>query len=127
MPKNDRFSQNQKRFLTALLAHARLRDAAAAAGVSEATAYRYLRDTAFRAELSRAQDDALSEVTRQCVAAATEAVQTLAAIAGDTTAPAGARVQAARAILESALRFAEVVDLAQRVSELENRTEVTNA
>jgi hypothetical protein len=51
--------------------------------------------------------------------AATSAVAVLVEIAQDKNEPAAARVSAARTILSSQHQAAELVDLAQRVAELE--------
>jgi len=45
----------------------------------------------------------------------------LSEVMGDAAAHPGARVSAARAVLESGLRLAELVSLSERVTELERR------
>ena len=119
MAASGNLSARKQRFVVALFAEPTILDAAKAAGVSERTAHRYVRDPDVKRALSEALDNLLGDVTRQTVAAMGAAVRTLAALhqAGDI--PPGARVSAARAILGSGLTMREAVDLAQRVTELE--------
>jgi hypothetical protein len=112
---------NQRRALAALLAAPTLAEAAARAGVGERTLRRWLRDAAFRAELHRAQDEAMAQATRQSLAAMTEALQTLQAIMHDPTAQPSARVSAAKSILEHAARLYEATTLAERLAALEQK------
>ena len=58
--------------------------------------------------------------------AAGEAVAVLATIAGDAAQPAGARVSAARTILDQAFRGMEVLDLAARIEQLEAASELAS-
>ena len=53
-----------------------------------------------------------------------EAVETLRAVMQDTTAPASAKVSAARAILETAVKAVELEDLEARMAALEVQTGV---
>ena len=118
MKKTD-LSARQRKFVTAMLTSPTIGGAAEAAGVTERTAYRYLNDPAVKTALSSALDDALSQATTRAVAAMTEALSTLEAIHSDADAPAGARVSAARAILDAGPRLREALDLAERVATLE--------
>jgi hypothetical protein len=112
---------NQRRALAALLAAPTLAEAAARAGVGERTLRRWLGDAAFRAELHRAQDEAMAQATRQSLAAMAEALQTLQAIMHDPTAQPSARVSAAKSILEHAARLYEATMLAERLAALEQK------
>jgi hypothetical protein len=47
------------------------------------------------------------------------AVETLAAVANDTESPPGARVSAARSLVELAIKGAEIQDLEARIDDLE--------
>jgi len=111
----------QRRFVSAMLTSRTVAQAADLAQISRKTGERWLSDANVKAALTEAQSVALGGVTRQLVDAMSGAIGTLEAIHTDTAAPATARVSAARAILDSGLKYAELVDLAQRVTELEAR------
>jgi hypothetical protein len=113
----------QRRAVAALLAAPTLTEASVLAGVHVRTLQRYLQDAAFRAELHRAQDEAMAQATRQSLAAMTEALQTLQAIMADPTAQPSARVSAAKSILEHAARLYEATTLAERLAALESKVE----
>jgi len=89
------------------------------AGVSEPTAWRYLRAPAVRRELAAQQDGILGHVARRLACEMGRALDVLSEVMGDTAAHPGARVSAARAVLESGLRLAELVSLSERVAALE--------
>ena len=121
MPKVavDGITPRQRRFIGVLMGAKSVEDAARLAEVGERTAHRWLTLPAFRSALSAALDDAMGQATRRAVAAMTEAVGTLEEVHTDGEAPTGARVSAARAILEAGPRLREASDLSQRLSELE--------
>lgn len=127
MGDNDRpaaeLSTRKRRFLAAIVASPTVRDACAAAGVAESTGWRYLSDPAVRSELAERQDSVLGHTAQRLAAEMSRALDVLVAIMNDKLASDAARVSAARCILESGLRLAELVQLAQRVSDLEQRLE----
>ncbi len=113
-------SPRQNRLLRALLCEKDTLAAAKAAHVSRRTAWRWLAQPAFKAALSQQQDVVLGEATRHAASLLAEALDVLSSIMHDAVrASPSARVAAARAILDCGLRYAELCDLAQRVSELE--------
>jgi hypothetical protein len=89
--------------------------------VTARTAYRWAGQEAFKAELARQADILVEDASRQAAASMGAALAVLASIMGDTLASPSARVSAARSILETGLRFAELVTLAERVARLEER------
>ncbi len=107
-----------EKVLTALLHHGAVRSAAKEAGVSEATVFRYLQDAEFqrryRAARARLVDAAVALMQRLCA----NAVSTLAAVMHDTTAPASARVSAAKTILEQSIGGVELTELRQEVEDI---------
>lgn len=121
MAQNDTLRPKQGAFVAALLVHPTIEAAAEAAGISRRTAHRYLELEPVKAALVRSLDDAMGQATRRAVAAMTEAIQTLEAIHTDGAQPTGARVSAARAILDAGPRLREALDLAERVSALEQQ------
>ena len=120
----DTLSRRQRRFVRALLTAPNVRAAAGIAGISEATAWRWLRLDSVQAAASELQDTLLADATRHATGLLTEALDTLAGIMRDNGYSASARVGAARAILETGLRYSELIELARRVEVLEQRLEV---
>lgn len=118
MAQTDRLTAQQRAFVVALFGHT-VEGAAAEVGISPRTAWRWLAQAHVKEAVQQAQQEALQAVTRQAVQAMSEALGVLQEVAADRQSPTGARVSAARAILENALRFAETVDLSERVSALE--------
>ena len=119
MSDNANLSARQGRFVSALMTAASIEAAAKAAGIGRRTAFRYLANPGVKSALSRALDDAMGAATRRAVQAMSGALETLEAVHADGEAPTGARVAAARAILEAGPKLREALDLAQRVAELE--------
>jgi hypothetical protein len=105
--------------LAALLAHPTVRDAARAANVAEGTLWRYLADPAFAAHYQEARRQATEHLIARLTADSTKAAKVLIDVAEDEAAPASARVSAARAIIEQALKGAELRDLMARIDALE--------
>ena len=107
----------QEKAVLALLTNPTIRDAARAAGVGEATLYRWLQIPEFR--------DAYRAARRQVVSHATARLQnaaTLAVAALERNLECGnpaTEVRAAVAILEHSIRAIEIEDLAARVEALE--------
>jgi len=106
-------------FLAAMMTCRHVKDAALQSGVGLRTAWRWLRDEVFQAELRHAQDEALGQATRLTVGSMADAIECLQAVMADQFAPPSARVAAARAVLEYALRSTELLALERRVGELE--------
>ena len=121
MAQNDTLRPKQGAFVSALLVHPTIEAAADAAGISRRTAHRYLELEVVKAALVRSLDAAMGQATRRAVAAMTQAIRTLEAIHTDGAQPTGARVSAARAILDAGPRLREALDLAERVSALEQQ------
>ena len=121
MAHNGTLSARQQRFLAVLLTSPTVRAAAEAAGISERTGWRYLADAEVKRALSQALDSELAHATRRAVTAMTGALETLEGIHRDPGAPTGARVSAARAILDVGPKLREALDLAERVARLEGQ------
>jgi hypothetical protein len=69
--------------------------------------------------LREAQRQALQDSTGQLGAASTRAVEALHEVLDDPGAPAAARVSASRVILDSAFKFLELQEVAERMTEIE--------
>ena len=114
-------SAKKRRFVELLLSGKTEREAAVCVGVSDRQARRYVADPDVRRYLAHAQDAALHAITACTVGRMGGALATLGEICGDATVSPSARVSAARCVLESAIRFTEVLDLAERVGDLERK------
>lgn len=121
MARNGTLTAKQSQFLAALMTTPTVERAAAVAGISTRTAWRWLRLPEVQAALRDVQDETLRAATRQAVAAIGMAVATLEAVMANPGAPAGAKVSAARTILDAAAKLTETADLARRISDLEAR------
>lgn len=121
MGESGTLTTKQRRFMAAVVAEPNTRAAAAAAGISQRCAWRWLADPVFRAELAARQDAVLAAVCNGLADDAQTARQVLRDTMADPTAPHGVRVRAALGIIDAALRLMELLTLAERVAELERR------
>ena len=105
--------------IVALIAQPTITSAASVAGVADVTLWRWLQ----RPDFVRAYRDARRQVVEQALgevqAATSDAVRTLREVMTDAAAPPSSRVAAARAVLDTALRAVELMDLETRVADLE--------
>ena len=119
LPGPAELTPEEERALEALLSHTTQAEAAEACGLSAKTLRLWLRT---KPHFLAAYREARREVMRMCSArlqaATVKAVQTLEAVMDEKDSPS-ARVSAARAILDSALRANEQEDLAERIEQLE--------
>jgi len=118
----DRFSglsPRQRAYVEALSAGAPFPLAAAAAGVTVRTGRRYRQDPRVIGALRQATDDALADAARALARGATDALGVLSDVMVDTEVAESVRVQAAKAWLDYSLRAYEVVDVSERLAELE--------
>ena len=115
----EKLSRNQERAIAALLVHPTMLAAAAAAGVSEVTLWRWMQIPEFKEQYRLARREAVSQAVGHLQGACSVAVVALTDISQDVSCPASARVSAARTVLELALKGVELEDLAVRVEELE--------
>ena len=109
----------QRRAVEALLTTGEVAAAAAAAGVSRDTLYRWLKQPAFLAAVRGAEAAALDELSRALVRLGRTAAATLAKAMADPAAPWPTRVRTADASLERLLQLRELATLEARVQALE--------
>lgn len=105
--------------ITALAAGGTVEASARAAGVSETTVYRRLREPAFRQQVADARDEMVTRAIARLSATSTLAADTLRDLLKAKAETV--RLGAARAILELGGRLREQEDLAERVRALEER------
>ena len=114
----------QQRAVEILLREPSIEAAAQAAGVGRATLFRWLNEPDFAAEYKQARGRLLESTLTALQSASVEAVTTLRAVLTETTARAGERVSAAKAILDFSLKAREVLEVEERLAALETLMEV---
>jgi hypothetical protein len=87
--------------------------------VNENTLLRWLKDAAFQTAYRDARRAAVQHAIAQVQQATGEAVATLRTVMQDSESPASARVSAAKAILETAVKGIDIDDLEVRIAALE--------
>lgn len=119
MAYGDRFQKKQERAAWAVVEFGTIRAAALAIGVPERTLRRWSTKPAFQAATQKAQNAALTEVTRKLAGAGTEAVDTLLEVMRNKSNPPGVRVRASLGILGMMIAAGEFVDLDSRILAIE--------
>jgi len=119
--KSMNLNPRQRKFVAAMAASPTTAYAAAAAGVSERTGQRYMQNPAVLAALSAVFDIELRRAAWRAIDEMVGSIEVLAAIRDDEDMPPRTRVAAASKILDAGTRLGEMVDLAERVTRLEQR------
>ena len=112
-------SATQEQALQAVISHPTLKEAALAAGISETTLWRYMREEEFSRRLREARREAVNHAVTRLQKASSEAVTVLRDLMMKEDAPPAARISAARTVLDYAMRAAEQDELKGRIAELE--------
>lgn len=107
----------KEKALTALLLTKTKEEAAKAAGISRRCLYEYLSDEEFRKEYRKKCNSLLEDGTLKMQKAVDTAVATLESVMKSEN--QYAKVNAARVILEYAIKYTEQVDIEYRLSKLE--------
>ena len=114
-------TRRQEAFLVALLGCATIAQAATSAQIAEITAVRWLKTPAFQAAYREARRQVVQHAIGQVQQATGEAVETLRSVMQDPEAPASARVSAAKAVLDTAVKAVELENLEARITALEQQ------
>jgi uncharacterized protein YggE len=109
----------QERAIIALLSEPTLKAAAASAGISETTLWRWLRDPYFGQAYKEARREAVEQATAKLQALASEAVETLGQILRDDKVAPHVRANAAARVLALAYKSRDLDDLEVRLEALE--------
>ncbi len=117
----------QRRLIEALLAGQSVTQACRTAGIARRTFYRWLRQPAFREALQQAEADLLEAATRRLLALQASALDAVGAVLADEHLPPTYRLQAARLVLDSALRFYDATSLERRITDLERMVQQITA
>ncbi len=119
----EKLNRKQEQAIAALLSCPTIGEAARATGISESTLLRWLQQDEFQDHYREARREAIGQAIANLQKASSEAVKTLQDVMKDMTAPAPARVSAAKIVLDTAIKAVEIEDLAARVEELERFAE----
>ena len=119
----DSLTPQQENAIIALVAQPTIARAASSCDVPERTLYRWMCIPEFQAAYREARRNSFSQAIGLCQRATPVAVNVLAKIMSDPTAPYTSRVAAAIAVLKFGRESLEIDDLAARVAALE--TQVT--
>jgi hypothetical protein len=111
-------SAKQELALQAVISHPTLKDAAGAAGVSEATLWRYRQDPEFSRRLREARREAVDHTVLRLQRVSPDAVTVLHDLMMKEDAPAAARITAARTVLDYSIRAVEIDELRRQVEDL---------
>ena len=117
-PQNDH--SGDETLIVALASGLSVRNAAKRAAVSESTAFRRLRDPAFRQRVDETRGTLFSEALGRLADAASEAVNTLRGLLGKKSPPA-VRLAASRAVLDLGVRMRDSIELESRMRAMEER------
>lgn len=115
----EKLTRKEEQAIAALIAEPTLEKAASRAGVSTSTIYRWLQDEGFQEAYRASRREVVNHAITRLQRATTTAVSTLEDVMRDATAPASARVSAARAVLEMAVEGIKRDDTERRITELE--------
>jgi hypothetical protein len=116
-----KLSRKQEHTIAALLDCDSIAAAAAQAGIAEGTVYRWLKDAAFEEAYRKARGQVVRHSIIKLQRATGRAVETLVAVMEDEDVTASARVSAAKAVLEMAIKGVELDDLEARITALEEQ------
>ena len=109
--------------MAALLSSDTQAEAAAKCGLSDRALRGYLADPSFHSEFQRRKRQLVSEATRQIQASYQSAIRALRGIVESDTSSEGARISAARALLEYGLRFTDTNDIMTQLEDMERLME----
>lgn len=121
MATNDSLTGKRLAFVQAL-ATVTTEQAAKAAGISERTAYRWIKDPQIITALNEAAAQTMQALSRRLIALGEKAAQVIDETLDNADASEGVRLRAAALALDKILQIRELVDLEQRLTALEAET-----
>ena len=115
-------SPKQHQAIQALLIQSSVPNAAASAGVSVRSLYRWLDEPAFRLALNTALDKSIDAAARGLVGLTEKAIKVVGTVLDNEQIHPATRLRAADLVLSNMLKLAELRTLAQRVAALEDKS-----
>ena len=119
-------SPKQSKAITALLEEPTMKKAAAAAGINEATLWRWLQTPAFRKAYAEARRKVVQQGMARIQRYTSEAASVLYQIMNDIDKPPYTRVAAANSIIDNAGKATELDDYHERIAEIERQLDALN-
>lgn len=116
---NKKLTPRQHRTILALLENPTVQSAAASAGTSSASVYRWLADDTFKTAFREAKLEIVRHAMARLQRASGQAVDTITSLMTDLDAPPSVRLGAGKVILEMTHKFVEFENLSVRVDALE--------
>ncbi len=110
-------TRKQEAAIVALLSHDKLKDAAAAIGLSEVTLWRYMQDAAFIAHYRAARRQAVEQATarlQRMMGGAVDALERNLSCENPAV-----EIRAAQLVIEQSIKGVELIDLQERLERLE--------
>ena len=123
MPGGPKLTNKQESLIAALLTYPTIAQAAKAVGISEATAGRWLKESAFQGAYREARRQALDRAMVMLEQGMLSAVAVVRTVMTAPDTPAATKVRAAMGILEMGLRAFELGEIEARIRALEAQHE----
>jgi hypothetical protein len=118
-------SAKKEKAIIALLQNPTVRDAAEQLQIAERTLWRWLQEDPFRECYLRARREAFSQAMNLLQQYLGEAVMVLREVMNNQESSDSSKVNAAKAIIETGFKAVELVDLENRITELEEMAHKT--
>ena len=115
-------THKQEKFLLALITTPTTLQASKKAGITESTAYRYMKLPAFKEAQRKLMRELMSTVTGRLQYEATASVNVLAELRDNPDTPPYSRVEASKILLEMAFKTYELDDVLERIEQLEEKS-----
>ena len=116
-------TQKQIKFLTCLLENSSTSKAIKAAGISSATAYKWLKDKEFKGELERKKEEMLANVSNYLQNSLAVCCERLMEIVNSPTTSAQVKINAISLIFQNARAFTEQAEIMERMRRIEETLE----
>lgn len=119
MAQNDTLTPKKRRAIAALLEARTVEDAADLAGIARRTLFRWLQDDSFALALRAAEGEMIGEAVRALIADLRANHETMRGIRDDQENSESVRLRASQALDASLLRWREILNVDQRLADLE--------
>lgn len=114
--------KKREEFLSALIENPTVTKAYKSIGISRNTAYKFLNDETFQADLLKLKTNAMNEAVTYLQGKLTRCSEVLMDIVNDPEASAQVRINAINSVFLNCRTMTESVDILMRIVELEKRT-----